>query len=1817
MLTSFLIYNIFFIFRYTKSLSSIKFFDSEHSVTVKNENDINTSINNIDTDYFLKYEFKSTDENDLLNIYFFNGSHYNSSFEARYLNQKNPLIYINPNITKVNSKIYINCVPKCDFILYYQLVKTPYLKDNTNISFYYKENPSINTIYYKPEISDLNSNNILINVMGKSIENFPISFYYGDEEIKCQKNFINGKGLLITKKSGIILDNSKNFSIKYTPILNDSVTISTRIISIENEFSITEIDLLSEKHVVLTEDFSKECFSVKSDYEGVIYLNGFSKQGIKVQQVDSNDYNEVIKEKEIINSDYFLFDLSSSKIFCFTFANNMPQNTIDFQIVIQEQIMDNMHVLMPILRGVEYKFLLKNSTMVYHRLASFNKNVKSNQKSDFFVKLQLLRGKIDFYEGKCSNFPNCTIDKETFNASSGYTLTLISNAFENGIDFGDATFESSYSIIYFSLNQILPAVKCTNEEYCEYKIQIMNLINDLRYTPISYGKNIYKNYDYIGSNFSTSICYAFDVEDENITSIKIELNSLSGNSDLKSFSDSSLKNQIGDYFSLGNKEFIIINKSENEENLINQYYYCINNSTSAFSISKIILKSDNSDDYITEGETEINSINKKEKTKKFVVLKQTNFSYFIFVKALNCKLNISYDNNDNNSVLEKSAQFLDFNASNENVLTIIFDSLDSERTNENENCIFYTGVSDVTKPIIINEGISYDLTLSKNLKKMMFRYEFFLNKTKLLIFIDKYDPGTLKITVHSVNSKEYYLTDFNNFKAIDVNLTNITLGNNLKHSVVFIDIEYYEAIETDIKYSLEIFYTEDKLPYYLPPGELILDIMELGGTQYFYTDIKIGKYAEIVLNSKTHPFTNFYAKIIKKNETDDSSTWNNYVKLPINNSLTYDGYNRKFIIYENDTDDCDEDIGCELYIGFKNSQTRGLYLDYSIFLRYDDTIVKVPNDEYIFGSLEINDVEKQIDYYSYTVRKNINKFHIIFDTEFCELYINEGLQKPTNISYNYSIRIDEHSLIISDESSLINKVYTIAVIPKDLKGNYKTFYRFKIVEQPYEQIIYFIESQSEEFCEIKNDGGNCFYVLKYNSRNEIYNFYARNTVYMGTNIINIEAKIVNMKEFELSNDKLSYFNNGFEFNNSLNGYLNFKIDLDSYDEEQFILIKLTSEHEGKISFTSQFYPFDNTDYLNPNYYKIFTNENYNYAKSIRFEGNDLYSFRFQNLNISSFNLSQANTNFLIELSQENQNNIALIDKKNNGSSHKSDHFKVSSEIGYYTLIGKYTERASDKNFDTIEFGHPNYFTYYKKSESDNIFPIIFYIPVVQTKKDVIIYVNITNDISSIDDFNVYVHGLLTNLNSVMDVKKNLNKNFNIYSTSKSKYNSDEKYATFKFLAKESENFKSIENKYFYITLNDNNKVYNLPNLSLVVDIKLSEENENSSSHSNSESEHSSSSSDEDDSIIISNPENISTKSYYNSTLKKNEINSFLLNFFETTTSNLKIEISYPKNDYSISFRAYKNSSTKSPLIKDKNIKDSNSNGKTFYIISDLSNYSGVVIQLSPKNNRKYRKVDENNNSQFFMVKYNEYTNDEEIVYDQYYFNNNSISFSSNDDNYIWTVEQINSKNNNNNYSVKYSLNLFNSNDYSSISNLESIGFGKPIKSFDNYTLNDSSKIVEFNVNKKDISNQISNYYINVIANVTYNNNDYELLSAKPISFRINSINNEEDNSIVDEDKSNDDDDDNSYEEDDSNDDKKKNTTIIICIIFLFIIIVVVIIVFFYLSKKKYKNKTHEKFNNEGKNINNFHTEQNYINITEKPDIKNLEMKNVEHPVDIE
>ena len=138
---------------------------------------------------------------------------------------------------------------------------------------------------------------------------------------------------------------------------------------------------------------------------------------------------------------------------------------------------------------------------------------------------------------------------------------------------------------------------------------------------------------------------------------------------MKSFSDSSFTNSIGNYYSLGNKEFIIINKNS-QTNLINQYYFCVYFKTQTHCISKIVVKSEtDSNDYLSEGETEINSINFKENSKKFIVVKQ-NISnpYFIFIKELQIKHFVSQS--------KSFRQFFDVETSAQNDLMIVLDSLD-------------------------------------------------------------------------------------------------------------------------------------------------------------------------------------------------------------------------------------------------------------------------------------------------------------------------------------------------------------------------------------------------------------------------------------------------------------------------------------------------------------------------------------------------------------------------------------------------------------------------------------------------------------------------------------------------------------------------------------------------------------------------------------------------------------------------------------------------------------------------------------------------------------------------------------------------------------------------------------------------------------------------------------------------------------------------------------------------------------------------------------------------------------------------------------
>ena len=96
-----------------------------------------------------------------------------------------------------------------------------------------------------------------------------------------------------------------------------------------------------------------------------------------------------------------------------------------------------------------------------------------------------------------------------------------------------------------------------------------------------------------------------------------------------------------------------------------------------------------------------------------------------------------------------------------------------------------------------------------------------------------------------------------------------------------------------------------------------------------------------------------------------------------------------------------------------------------------------------------------------------------------------------------------------------------------------------------------------------------------------------------------------------------------------------------------------------------------------------------------------------------------------------------------------------------------------------------------------IFFLLFFIFLLsKSKKDVAIYVNITNDISSIENFNVEVYGILTDSSSIMKAKRNFE--FNIGGNSKCAFDYKKNSAIFKFKAKDIYKFKVDEQKYFLL-----------------------------------------------------------------------------------------------------------------------------------------------------------------------------------------------------------------------------------------------------------------------------------------------------------------------------------------------------------------------------------------------------------------------------------
>ena len=572
-------------------------------------------------------------------------------------------------------------------------------------------------------------------------------------------------------------------------------------------------------------------------------------------------------------------------------------------------------------------------------------------------------------------------------------------------------------------------------------------------------------------------------------------------------------------------------------------------------------------------------------------------------------------------------------------------------------------------------------------------------------------------------------------------------------------------------------------PFYLPVGEMLLDVIKRGHYQYFYSDVKSNSYGEIVINFKQGT-ANVIGRIVKKDIIDDNANWNKRVKLPLisdtNDTLSgilkFDYYNKKIVFTEEDTKDCEN--GCEIYIGIMSNETggdlRSNLIDYSIFMRYDDTIVEIEQDEYVFGSLSKTIDENEMDYFKIKVLTETNRVIVEFDSELCEIYV----KKEENFdfqSYDYLITSNDTFHEIDAE---LNDTLIFAVSTKKLNGDFTSFYSFKVFlshtnEYP---LIQRIESTQNEFCIIdnsKDEKNRCLFLVpiyEYNTVRKTY-FYAENEDNPNNNEITFFAKNMTLDAYEKSDNKISLFPNESDNNANVDNsnILNYTLSSER-NKSYYILITLKSSNNGKIIFL----PFYNlqlqSTYLRPNskqLFNIFSKGTSTYTGHQRLDiyvpENETYNFEIVSLYGSGI-IQFANDNFILFKNENLYSSNSTYSSYSSYSSYtgiinpSSIDFNLITIDVYNDIKGlifyiKYVWRSSKENFDEFESDKTTNIKYFNKNIPQ--FPISLYTKVNKDDKDIIINFTLFNN-SDADKGTFKVNSYIVDKDYILNRKKDLN-----------------------------------------------------------------------------------------------------------------------------------------------------------------------------------------------------------------------------------------------------------------------------------------------------------------------------------------------------------------------------------------------------------------------------------------------------------------------------
>ena len=846
-------------------------------------------------------------------------------------------------------------------------------------------------------------------------------------------------------------------------------------------YNITYNGYLNNKDTAIDQIFTK-CYRVdyKDDNAETVVVLIQSRSGIKAffSQYDSGDILQGTHTLQVEGADVMTTTSSSfqqTPFLCFGTITGLSYGDFQVKIFNGDTFKVARPIIDPLYNGVGYPMRLKQNDVQMYTYSKYTNGLTSEV--NYNVRTEL--GKIDVYVIDTTSYPYYSF---TPNQGEGDKSKRISDI--NGFFQYHGTHENEGTA--WSRNKTLLAVVCKTST-CKFEV---SFFDDNDYL------NIKANFRYLQTMLpNEEDHFMFQIKNSNISSVIIELTTLTGDSNMEIFKETPVPDDVQSYY-IGNKEIVNITKTKDADDLVGRYQIIISSAANTVYLVSYYTYLDNSNVAVDlDGGfqyLEYIDAHKKKTVRMQNQYIDNNYTYVTTFHPINCDLNIMFSNE---GILFPSkgrfAQHI-INSTNPEYkkYEYKYDLTVSQMDNkdfpyDNELCLVYIASASVEpeSELVVAEATPTTIELDYELSHFQFLFPRPPDTGEVIVQVNvEADVRmTLEYSTERLTEPTVYFSKGRQIVIPQDRVDKLCNPGNVcpiafKLSLEHVPERTMEAIQIVFTVKTQV----NKVPQYLTKFKLVDDFVYSNSIQYFTTDIGHKEAGEIMVNfNRGSGYV--IAKLLKKEYTEEDPDWNNKVRLPTPDSTdlikTYNKLTGKLLIKPEDTEQCIK--GCDIYIAVvPEEQYADPHIDeFTIYYKsyfQDPRSVDIPVNEFVHGAVEDISI---IDYYQFNLPINAAKVTVEFNSDMCEIGINSGYDKPTDNMYKY---VPAGSILedFNVTEYRLGDVYSIGVKCRGISHVVYSPYNFRIRTVPLDDIeIINVDSSHEVLCQTKGVGAFCDFII--------------------------------------------------------------------------------------------------------------------------------------------------------------------------------------------------------------------------------------------------------------------------------------------------------------------------------------------------------------------------------------------------------------------------------------------------------------------------------------------------------------------------------------------------------------------------------------------------------------------------------------------------------------------------------------------------------------------------------------------------------------------